>query len=444
VKKQVEKWLTKQVPNWKEKQFLLAVSGGRDSVALAAVFSELGVQFSIAHCNYQLRGEDSNNDEQFVKALAKKCEVICFVEHFETQEILDTRGGNLQETARDLRYNWFNELVKNENLDFIAVGTQLNDSAETLLMNLMRGAGLAGLRGILPVRENIVRPFIETSRTEIDAYINSNDLKFREDKSNASNKYERNRWRNEIIPQLKEQYPHFDSALKSSIAHLQIANELVQKETLKISKHLLVQQDNKWLINRGFLANLNPKSYYLYEGLKPFGFNATTINDLCDSDLKQSGKQYFSSTHVITVDRDYLIVEALKTRKRAIQNTREILFSDESITQPTRLKFALLNVPIQIKKKPHLAYLDADKLTFPLTLRKWMPGDRFRPFGMLGMKKLSDFLIDIKMPLPNKEQQMVLLSGNNIIWVVGQRIDDRFAVTDSTKKIYFVEQKQAT
>ena len=444
MKKQVEKWLTKRVPNWKEKQFLLAVSGGRDSVALAAVFSELDIQFSIAHCNYQLRGEDSNNDEQFVKTFAKKCQVICFVEHFETQEILDAKGGNLQETARDLRYNWFNELVKNENLDFIAVGTHLNDSAETLLMNLMRGAGLDGLRGILPVRENIVRPFIETSRTEIDEYINSNDLEFREDKSNASNKYERNRWRNEIIPQLKEQYPHFDSALKSSIGHLQMANELIQKETLRISKHLLVQQDKKWLINRGFLANLNPQAYYLYEGLKPFGFNTTTINDLCDSGFKQSGNQYFSSTHVITIDRSHLIVEALETGKRTIQNTREILFSDESITQPTRLKFALLNVPLKIKKKPHLAYLDADKLIFPLTLRKWAPGDRFRPFGMLGMKKLSDFLIDIKMPLPDKEQQMVLLSGDNIIWVVGQRIDDRFAVTDSTKKIYFVEQKQAT
>ena len=442
MKRQVEKWLIKHVPDWKEKKFLLAVSGGRDSIVLATVFSELGIKFCIAHCNYQLRGEDSNIDEAFVKEFAKKSKTTCFVERFETQGILDTKGGNLQETARDLRYNWFNELLINQNLDFIAVGSHLNDSAETLFMNLMRGAGLVGLSGILPVRENIVRPFIETSRTEIDEYINSNDLKFREDKSNASNNYERNRWRNEIIPQLKKHYPHFDSALKSSIEHLQLANELVQKEVKRVSKHLLVQQDNKWLVNRELLTNLQPLSYYLYESLKPFGFNSTTIKELCDSSLKQSGKQYFSTTHVITIDRHYLIVEALETGKRNLQNSRKILLSDESITEPTPLKFSFLNVPTQLKKNILLAYLDADKLTFPLSIRKWEPGDKFRPFGMTGMKKISDFLIDIKMPLPNKEHQMVLLSGNDIIWVVGQRIDDRYSVTDSTKKIYFVEQKQ--
>ena len=444
MKRQVEKWLTKHVPDWKEKKILLAVSGGRDSIALATVFSELGIKFCIAHCNYQLRGEDSNIDEAFVKEFAKKSKTTCFVERFETQEILDTKGGNLQETARDLRYNWFNELLINHNLDFIAVGTHLNDSAETLFMNLMRGAGLVGLSGILSVRDNIIRPFIETSRTEIDEYINAKGLEFREDKSNASNNYERNRWRNEIIPQLKEQYPHFDSALKASLGHLQLANELVQKEVKRVSKHLLVQQGNKRLINRGLLSNLHPLSYYLYEVLKPFGFNSTTIYELCDSYLKQSGKQYFSSTHVITIDRNYLIIEALETGKRNLQNSLKILLSDESITLPIPLKFSFLNVPLQLKKNACLAYLDADKLTFPLTLRKWESGDKFRPFGMTGIKKLSDFLIDIKMPLPNKEQQMVLLSGNDIIWVVGQRIDDRYAVTDSTKKIYFVEQKQTS
>jgi len=443
VKRQVENWLSKHIPNWSEKKFLLAVSGGRDSIALAHIFSDLAVNFSIAHCNYQLRGEDSDDDERFVKKFAKQLRVNCYSERFATQNILDTEGGNLQETARNLRYDWFDSLLKKHELDYIAVGTHLNDSVETLFMNLMRGSGLNGLHGILPIRDTIIRPFIETSRTEIDEYINSKGLGFREDKSNASNKYERNRWRNEIIPQLKEQYPHFDTALKSSIEHLQLANELVQKEIHRTTKHLLLYQENKWLISKNILSNLSPMAYYLYETLKPFGYNSATVNDLCNSHLNKSGKQFFSSTHVLTIDRNYLIIGVLKNEQKSTQTDRKILLSDQSILEPAPIAFNLLDAPVQIEKRANFAYLDADKLSFPLTIRKWQPGDVFRPFGMKGMKKLSDFLIDIKMSLPKKATQMVLISGNDIVWVVGQRIDDRYAVKDSTKKVYFAELKHS-
>ena len=184
-------------------------------------------------------------------------------------------------------------------------------------------------------------------------------------------------------------------------------------------------------------------AYYLYETLKPFGYNSATVNDLCNSHLNKPGKQFFSSTHVLTIDRNYLIIGVLKNEQKSTQTDRKILLSDQSILEPAPIAFNLLDAPVQIEKRANFAYLDADKLSFPLTIRKWQPGDVFRPFGMKGMKKLSDFLIDIKMSLPKKATQMVLISGNDIVWVVGQRIDDRYAVKDSTKKVYFAELKHS-
>ena len=437
VKQQVQYWLQTNIKDWEAKSYLVAVSGGRDSIVLATIFKELGLDFSIAHCNFQLRSEASDADEIFVKAFAKKLGIPFFVKRFDTQKILNSEGGNLQETARNLRYGWFNELTKEHHFNYICVGTHLNDSAETLLMNLMRGSGLQGLSGIRSTNKNIIRPLIETSRNEIDSYIKQNILEFREDESNASNKYERNRWRNEIIPKIKELYPHFDSALKTSLEHLQLANSLVQKEVERTTKHLLIQKEKEWLISIPMIAELKPLNYYLFETLKPFGFNIATVNDLCNSDFSV-GKQFYSPTYVITIDRNYLIIETKEDEQKSAFIQRKISITDQKIEQPLALSFDLIDVPEKFSSDTNFAYLDADKLTFPLTLRKWQQGDKFRPFGMKGMKKVSDFLIDNKVPLTEKQVQMVLLSGKDIVWLVGHRIDGRYAVKQNTKKVYFV------
>ncbi len=440
MKNAIEKWLDNYVPNWKELHFLVAVSGGRDSVVLATVLKSLGVQISIAHCNYKLRGTESDADEQFVRLFGNKLNVPYHVTHFETQKILDTDGGNLQEVARQLRYNWFSDVLKEHQLDYICIGSHLNDSAETLFMNLMRGSGIKGLRGILPVRGKVLRPLIETSRIEIDSYITENNLEYREDSTNASSKYERNQWRNVIIPQIKELYPHFDNAIKTSIGNLHFSEQLVVREIERLRKHLIIQQGDKWLISKPLLKELQPLNYYLFEALRPFQFNSATVNDICNTDFSSVGKQFFSPSYVLTIDRNYLILVTNETDKTNIETTRKISLGDSKIKRPIELNFSFLDAETDVDSSPKKAYLDIDKLNFPLTLRKWENGDRFQPFGMKRKKKVSDFLIDEKVSLPEKNKQFVLLSNSEIVWVIGRRIDNRFAVKESTKKIYFVEQ----
>ncbi len=441
MKDEIRHWLNEYAPDWKNQQYLIAVSGGRDSMALCTVLLELEVKFCIAHCNFQLRGEASEQDAAFVLDFANRNKVACFIKKFNTKNIIEQTGDNLQETARTLRYNWFNSLLDEHQLTAVMVGTHLNDSAETLLMNLMRGSGLTGLHGILPVRSRVVRPFINTSRSEIDRYVKQRKVEFREDASNRSNNYERNQMRNVLIPQIKALYPHFDAALKTSIEHLQHAESLVQREVKRINQHLIRQEGDQWFINIALLRDLKPLSYYLYESLKPFNFNSTVVRAISKCNFDQPGKQFLSPTHVLTVDRNYLILEKNAPNGATAFKVRKISLADRSIQQPITLNIEFIDAPVEINPSNDCAYLDAERLTFPLTLRTWKAGDKFQPFGMQGFKKVSDFLIDQKMALPKKKEQLVLLSGKEIVWLVGQRIDNRYGVKKSTKKVYFVEQK---
>lgn len=424
------------VPDWKNKKYLLGVSGGRDSVALVHLFHQLGLHFEIAHCNFQLRDQDADDDADFVQSLAQHYQATFHLQRFDTKGILNTTHGNLQETARNLRYDWFQELIHTQELDYIAVGTHQSDVTETVLLHLLRGSGIRGLHGILPVRNAIIRPLLAHSRTEIDAFVTAQQLNYREDKSNADTKYRRNRIRHRIVPELQAIQPNAEAAIYKTTQLIQMAERVIQNELNRIRPTLLTEKDGIITLDIKALKQLDPMVYYTYELLRPFSFNADVAASICES-LTSVGAEFESPTHRLLVDRDTLTILPLSS----LNNTAKTIWiqnTDHSIDDPIALEFTLEALPLKIPKVKSIAALDFEQLQFPLELRPWQPGDRFTPFGMKGHKKVSDFLIDIKMPRHLKDQQYVLLSGGQIVWLVGQRIDARYAIQKTTKKVYFV------
>lgn len=416
-----------------KKKTLIAVSGGMDSIVLCDLYHAAKLPFAVAHCNFQLRGEESNGDEKFVKELATKYGVEVFVKRFDTKKYADEKSISIQLAARELRYEWFEKLRKEKDFHLIATAHHLNDNIETILFNLTKGTGIRGLRGI-PVRQgNIIRPLLFVSREEIENYQRENKLEFREDSSNVDDKYTRNKIRHQIIPLLKEINPSLENAFADKIELFTELEMMYEKQVKKSSAQLFIARGNDIYIPILKLKKTKNASSVLFEYLKEFGFNTEQVEDILASMDADAGKQFLSSQARIIKDRRFFILTKLADKSFAVQfindGDKEVKLGDKQL-QITQAKAE------QIKPGKDSAYIDKSKLEFPLIVRPWKAGDYFYPFGMkLKKKKLKKFFTDEKVPLHEKENIMVIESNKKIVWVVGYRIDERFKVTANTKDV---------
>jgi tRNA(Ile)-lysidine synthase len=412
-------------------RLLLAVSGGVDSIVMMDLFLKNGYKVSLAHCNFGLRGEESDGDEEFVKKLAEESDVTCYVEHFDTQKIASGKGISTQMAARDLRYAWFEEVRSQEGYNYIATGHNFNDVVETMVFNLIKGTGLKGLTGISPKAGTVIRPLLFAGREEIEAYASENNITFRTDSSNASIKYHRNYIRHEILPGFRDVNPGFDITIRNTIDRLAGIQRFVN-DWLETEKASYMFKEGKDIYLKNDIFSRINEPALLYEVISKYGFNY----DQCESIIKglgnASGKVFYSEEFTLNIDRDYLIISP----KEQAEEHFEISRKDKLlVTDRFNLTFEILdNTPV-LSPDRHIAYLDLDKLHYPLVLRNWKKGDWFMPLGMKGKKKLSDFMIDKKIPLNLKKRIMVLLSKGSIAWVAGHRIDERFRIDSKTRKI---------
>ncbi len=431
VQKFVEFNAIKRLANAKKKT-LLTVSGGMDSVVMCALFNEAKFPFAIAHCNFQLRGKESDADEQLVKQLGGKYGVEVFVKKFDTKHYAEGKSISIQLAARELRYTWFEEMRKEKEFDLIATAHHLNDNIETILFNLTKGTGIRGLRGI-PLRQgNIVRPLLFASREEIETYQQQNNLEFREDSSNADDKYTRNKIRHNIIPLLKEINPSLENTFADKIELFTELEKMYEKEMKKAASQLFLQRGSDIYIPILKLKKTKNASSVLFEYLKDYGFNSEQIEDMLTAVDAEAGRQFLSISARIIKDRQFFILTKLADKDSSIHYIEE---GDKEVKLGEK-KLQITNYELQITKDKDTAYLDKSKLEFPLIARRWREGDYFYPFGMrMKKKKLKKFFTDEKIPLNEKENIWVIESNKKIVWVVGYRIDERFKVTDATKEV---------
>lgn len=420
-----------------EHKLLVAVSGGMDSVVLAQLCHKAGYKFGIAHCNFGLRGDESEGDEKFVEQLANKFNVQFHTKHFDTKAFADTQNISVQMAARQLRYEWFEELRKANKYDRIVIAHHKDDEIETLFINLIRGTGIGGLHGIPLQRDKIVRPLLFAARADIENYAKSNKLLFREDSSNSSDKYIRNKLRHKVIPVLREINPNLGAAISRDIEHFQQVEKIYREAIGEKLAKLIVKRKNGIEVDVRKLLKLDPVSVYLFELLQPYGFNETACHDVLKAMIDdRTGRRFFSATHRLVTDRLRLIITS-----NAVSGEEEYLIQPgvKKITEPLSLTVSKSKAgSYNISRSARVASVDFDKLKFPLAIRKWRKGDAFRPLGMKHKKKLSDFFIDSKFSLIDKENTWLLTSGADIVWVIGYRIDDRFKVTDKTKIVYVI------
>ena len=399
---------------------LVALSGGADSVALLRVLIDLGYTCECAHCNFHLRGEESDRDEQFVRSLCQEHQIPLHVKHFETESYAKEKQISIEMAARELRYAWFEELRNETKSMVIAVAHHRDDSVETFLLNLIRGTGINGLKGIQAKNGCIVRPLLETSRENIQDYLNYLKQDYVTDSTNLQDEYMRNKIRLNLLPMMKEMNPSIMESIQNTAEKLAEAANIYnqnRKEILKTS--IQITSDGYMLPIRIILEDTAPQSL-LHEWLSPVGFNSSQIKDIHQS-LKneQSGKLFISNKWELLRDRDFLILKP----KQKEENIPEISIETIEIDND----FILL-------KDKNIACLDADKVALPLEIRKWKKGDKFVPFGMKGQKKVSDYLTDKKFSLFQKEKKYVACSEGKIVWLVGERTDERFKITERTQR----------
>ncbi len=425
----------------KGKKLLIAISGGLDSVVLTYLFYEMKFDISLAHCNFNLRGNESYLDEEFVKNTANELKKEYFVTHFNTEEYAKKNGVSIQMAARELRYNWFDELLQNHDFAYILTAHHEDDNLETFLINLTRGTGLEGLKGIPEINNKIIRPLLPYSKFQIKEYAVKNNISWREDHSNSDTKYLRNKIRHELIPILKEINPNFMESFAHTLNYLKGSNQIVEDRIRDVQKNLLTKDEELIKLDIQKLKTLSNSKSYLFELLKNYGF--TEWNDVYSLLDAQSGKQVFSKTHRLIKDRDFLLLAELK--KIEIDKI-EILESTHKIkVDYFNLIFKNMNASTRHfsdkNNDKHIALIDKDLLRFPLHVRKWKKGDYFYPFGMQGKKKLSKYFKDKKLSLIDKENIWLLCSENEIVWVINYRSDKRYTVSNTTKNILKVKTK---
>ncbi|WP_347173540.1 tRNA lysidine(34) synthetase TilS [Polaribacter uvawellassae] len=411
----------------KEKKLLIAISGGVDSVVLTHLFHQLNFDISLAHCNFNLRGKESDKDEEFVKKLGKQLNVKTFSIRFETETYAKENQLSTQVAARNLRYNWFQKLINKHHFDYVLTAHHADDNLETFLINLTRGSGLEGLTGIPEVNNHIVRPFLIFSRDEIEIYAAENNIKWRKDKSNASTKYLRNKIRHQIVPILKEINPTLLNSFQKTTEHLQESQYLIDESIFDFKNKVVTISENgtqKIDISQ-IQETTNPKAY-VYQLLKEFGF--TEWNDVTHLLSAQSGKEVLSKTHRLLKDRGFLLLSEMKENNKNLEY--KITENTLEITIPLHLTFKK-TTEISSENK-NVIFIDLEKVTYPLILRKWQHGDYFYPKGMQGKKKVSKYFKDEKFSLLEKENTWLLCSNDTVLWIVGYRQDNRFLVDKNT------------
>lgn len=437
-------------------KLILALSGGIDSMVLADLLLKAKVEFVAAHCNFHLRGEESDGDEKFVREYAEKHDIQCFVKHFDTEKYAAEQGVSIEMAARDLRYAWFEELRQQLGYDKIAVAHHADDQAETFFINLLRGAGLRGLKGMLPQNGVIIRPLLWASREQIRQYAVENQILWREDHTNAESVYLRNKIRNRLLPVFDELQPEARQGLYKSLEHLSAENELYRVLLNEKLSHIVEDQDGALVIARrndeaiqlelskSFRLNLDcftalsttQSEQLLFEWLRQYGFNTDQCRFIFEAMETGIGNKYCSPTHQLVIGRNELQLSEIKPVEDA---EIQIGVGEEEVFSPIHLRFSRFerSSDFIIDKSSDVALLDADKIRFPFTLRHWRHGDRFHPLGMKGSKLLSDFFVDQKFTEAQKQSVFLLVSAENeILWVVGHRIDDRFKITNATKSIF--------
>jgi tRNA(Ile)-lysidine synthase len=421
--------INENLPFLKEKKLLLATSGGIDSMVLLHLCHQLELDIRVAHCNFQLRGDESDEDEDFVKSQTEKLQIPIFIKKFDTKSFAQQQKSSIQVVARNLRYDWFNTLLINNDYDYILTAHHLDDSLETFLINFTRGSGLDGFTGIPEQNGNIVRPILPFSRTEIEIFAKENNIEWREDSSNASDNYLRNKLRHDVIPILKELNPSLLHSFENTISNLKQAQSLVDDASRIIYRKIVTDINFQKRINLTELIQLPNYHSYLYQWLAPLGFSDwDSINDLATA---QSGKQIHSQNHTLLKDRNGLIVFP----KQECEKTTLFLIEKDQNEIKFPLKMAFCNVDEISNQATNTIFVDEDKLQFPLEIRKWQESDWFYPLGMNGKKKLSKFFKDEKFSLLDKSNTWLLCSENQIVWVVEKRQDERFKVTEETTKI---------
>lgn len=415
-----------------ESKLLIAISGGIDSVVLTHLCHALGLNFSLAHCNFNLRAEESHKDEAFVLELAEALDVEVFIQNFDTEAYAKAHKRSIQMAARELRYDWFKELAEQLQFDYILTAHHADDNLETFLINFTRGTGLNGLTGIPMIKNNIVRPLLSFSRAQIETFAKKENILWREDASNASRKYLRNKLRHEVVPILKEINPQLLDSFQNTLVNLNDTADIVEESLDAFSKRAIQSIDKFGITYKisEFKKVHNPKAY-LYEIFKGYGF--TEWNDIVNLLEAQSGKLVRSNSHRLIKHRDFLILTDLGNSAQS----KEALFINElanDIETPIgELSFENVEGLFDVSKST--IFVDKDVLKFPLEFRLWKEGDIFQPIGMTGKKKISKYLKDEKVSLVEKENTWILASDNKVVWLVGKRADDRFKVTKNTKNI---------
>lgn len=425
--------INQNFPFLKGRKLLLATSGGIDSMVLLNLCHQSGLDIRVAHCNFQLRGDESDQDEAFVKLQCENLGILVFVNHFDTKEFAEKQKQSIQLVARNLRYEWFHTLLVNNDYDYILTAHHLDDSLETFLINFTRGSGIDGLTGIPKQNGYIVRPLLPFSREEIEAFAKENNIQWREDSSNASDKYLRNKLRHDVIPILKELNPSLLNSFENTISNLQQAQTMVDDASRIVYRKVVTDINFQKRINLTELMQLPNYHAYLYQWLESFGFSDwSSINDLVTA---QSGKQIHSQNHTVLKDRNELIIY----QKQKIEETQQFLIDKDQKDVKFPLKLSFCNVNDTSVQTTNTIFVDENKLQFPLEIRRWQEGDWFYPFGMEGKKKLSKYFKDEKFSMVDKSNAWILCADNQIVWIIGKRQDDRFKVTTQTTKILQIQ-----
>lgn len=417
-------------------KILLTVSGGLDSMVMLSLFVQSGYDVGVAHCNFCLRGKESDEDEVVVEQQATKHGVPFYNKRFDTQSEIDRTGESVQMVARRLRYDWFEELSVEHGYTAISIAHHADDSIETFFINLFRGTGLKGLTGITVSRGRIVRPMLFASRKEIADYAHAHKLPFREDSSNRSTKYLRNRIRLGLVPRIREISPSFTETMTKNTRRITQSQqfidatiEMIRTRVESVSGGVVVIDPR--LINGGFSCD-----FVIYELLSRYGFKGDVVDALCRAlDNNTSGRRFYSPLNVAYIDRGNILIEPIPSQDSCeviLEENVHKVYCGNKVIYVDRLNIDDIDT---LSLPENIAMLDASKLTFPLTLRRWAEGDRMIPLGMEGHKKVSDMLIDAKVSLSAKARQFVLCNGDDVVWLIGMRIDDRYKVVSQTEHV---------
>ena len=418
-------------------KILLTVSGGVDSMVMMSLFAASGYRFGVAHCNFQLRGQESDEDEALVAEQARRYGVELFNRRFDTQGDLELLGEYLDLAAVRLLKTWFGYVCDDYVYNVIAIAHHINDSIETFFINMLRGTGLRGLTGISVQAGRIVRPLMFATRKDILDYATAHRIPYREDSSNRSTKYLRNKVRLGIVPMLREINPQFTTVMRRNISRLTDAQTFIDRSVELIRRDAMTEQGGLYTLHVDRIDASLPLGYVVYEILNSmFGFKGDTVDALCHA-LQQNntGRRFYSREWVATIDRGRIVIGRIADEDTCMTQVEQGVLRSYCGSSVLHYEYCDIDMIDSVTTPDNVALVDADKLRFPLTLRRWQQGDWFVPFGMSGRKKVSDFLIDAKVSMAEKSRQFVLLSGDDVVWVVGRRADDRFRLTRQTENV---------